>query len=138
MRKSFWLLLLFIFLPNFFSPAHAANKIEWQDWSRGIFETAKKEHKLILIYGKVSWCHWCQKMDSSTFPDPAVIQLVNSHYVPVLVDIEQDMAVRERYHISEIPSLIVIDRHNREVRRFYGYASANTVVRELSRLNPAD
>ena len=136
MRKSFWLLLLFIFLPGYFSPVHAAQQIEWRDWSRDIFVTAKKEHKLILIYGKVSWCHWCQKMDASTFTDPAVIQLINSRFVPVKVDIEQENAVRERYHISEIPSLIVVDRHNQEMRRFYGYSSASSALRELSGFTP--
>lgn len=135
MRKLTWLFLLFFILPSFFSSSYAVQNLEWQSWSPTVFKLAKKEHKLILIFGKVSWCHWCQKMASSTFQDPAVIQLISRSYIPVKVDIEEDLAVGSRYQITEIPSLIILNDQNQELKRSYGYASAQTVISLLSRLS---
>ncbi|HSW71683.1 MAG TPA: DUF255 domain-containing protein [Gammaproteobacteria bacterium] len=133
MRKPSWLLLIIFFnLCGFFSSAEAIETIAWKKWSRSVFELAQKEHKLVLIYGKVSWCHWCQKMDSVSFTDPAVIQLVSHSYIPVKVDIEQDVAVANRYQITEIPSLIVLDAENKELKRFYGYSSSQNLINKLS------
>src|SRR5690242_18960123 len=103
MRKATWLVLLFFILTRFYSFSYAAGDIRWSNWSPAVFKLAKQEHKLVLIFGKVSWCHWCQKMINETFKDPGVIQTVSRSYIPVKVDIEEDLAVGSRYHISEIP-----------------------------------
>lgn len=138
MRKKIWLIILFLMLPSFFSLSYAADSAShatrWQPWSLSIFKEAKNEHKLILIFGKVSWCHWCQKMESSTFPDPRVVELIHNHFVPVKVDLDEDAAVSRRYGITEIPTLIVVDEHNRELKRFHGYSSPQGVLRELTSL----
>ena len=137
MRKKIGLFILFLILPGFLSLSHAAqasHSIRWQSWSLDVFKQAKKEHKLVLIFGKVSWCHWCQKMEGSTFPDPRVVELIHRSYVPIKVDLDEDAAVSSRYKITEIPSLIVLDEHNRELKRFYGYSSPQGVLRELGGL----
>jgi thioredoxin-related protein len=135
MRKKLGSVILFLVLPAFFSFSYAAPAasptIRWQPWSLSIFKRAKTEHKLILIFGKVAWCRWCQKMESSTFPDPRVVELIHKNFIPVKVDLEDDMAVSSRYRIKEIPSLIVLDEHNKELERFYGYSSPQGVLREL-------
>lgn len=142
MHKKIGLVVLFwIFLFGFFSFSYAAEEaaagpemIHWQTWSLAIFERAKEEHKLILIFGKVGWCHWCQKTESSTFSDPRVIQLINKDYVPVKVDIEADAALARRYKITEFPVFIVLDEHNKELKRFSGYNSPQGLLRKLSGL----
>ena len=124
-------IVLFLNLSSFASPNQALGEIKWKKWSPAVFELAKKEHKRVLIYGKVSWCHWCQKMDNYSFSDPAVVQLVSRYYIPVKVDIEQEVSVSNRYNITEIPSLIILDAHKKELKRFYGYASAQSLISKL-------
>jgi len=133
-RKWIYFLALMVF-SGIFTLSQAAEPeaaINWQPWSTAIFKQAQQEHKLILIYGKISWCHWCQKMDNSTFTDPRVVKLINNHFIPVKVDIEKDMDTGGRYNIKEIPSLIVLNGHEKEVKRFYGYSSPQTVLRKLT------
>ena len=136
MRKQSWLFVfLFLNLSVFFSLCQAAEGIRWRQWSPLIFELAKKEHKLILIYGKINSCPWCQKMDNFSFTDPAVAQLVSEDYVAVKVDIQQETALANRYQISEIPSLIILDARNKELKRFYGYTSPQSLLSKLSGLS---
>ncbi len=136
MRKSLrQLIFLFLFSSFFTINAAQAASIQWRDWSEAVFETAKKEHKLVLIYAKFNSCHWCQTMDASTFPNPAVIQLINSRYVPVKVSLEQNLPVGRRYRITQIPTLLILNEHDQVLKRVSGYSTPNEVVRELSRLS---
>jgi uncharacterized protein YyaL (SSP411 family) len=42
---------------------HANNPVNWVPWSNEVFETARKEGKLILISIGYSACHWCHVME---------------------------------------------------------------------------
>src|SRR5689334_22745535 len=88
---KFWVWVLSIFLLS--GSLYASPRpIHWQEWSRPLFKRAEQEHKLVLVYGRVSWCHWCQQMESSTFADPQVERIVNARFIPIRVDVENDQS----------------------------------------------
>lgn len=113
--------------------AHAETKsIQWQHYSSQAFAQAKKEHRLVLIYGKAEWCHWCQKMSATTWIDPVIVQLVVGHYIPVKVDIDSDEELARRYSINATPTIVILDANDKVIKYLPGYSTAQEMANELS------
>jgi thioredoxin-related protein len=130
MRKIKNVLFVLLFLMVGF--AHAGTAIKWANYSKDAFAQAKKEHRLVLIYGKAEWCHWCQKMLSTTWADPAVVQLVTAHYVPVTVDIDSDDALAKQYDINATPTIILVDPNGKTLKFLPGYSTPQEMANDLS------
>ena len=82
-----------------------ANAISWRDWNEEAFEAARTEGKPVLLTLGATWCHWCHVMDQTSYSDQRVIELVNSRFVPVRVDIDQRPDISLRYNQGGFPSV---------------------------------
>lgn len=78
--------------------------IAWRNWSREAFDEARKSGRLVLLELSAEWCHWCHVMDRTTYSDPAVVETVNSAFVPVRVDIDARPDISERYNRGGFPT----------------------------------
>ena len=85
-------------------PDHV-NAISWRDWSEEAFEAAKAEGKPVLLTLGATWCHWCHVMDQTSYSDQRVIELVNSRFIPVRVDVDQRPDISLRYNQGGFPSV---------------------------------
>lgn len=68
---------------------HATNPVDWVPWSREALDRAKSEGKLILVSIGYSSCHWCHVMESETFEDQEVADLMNEYFINIKVDREE-------------------------------------------------
>ncbi len=82
-----------------------ANAISWRDWNEEAFETAKAEGKPVLLTLGATWCHWCHVMDQTSYSDERVIELINSRFIPVRVDVDQRPDISLRYNQGGFPSV---------------------------------
>lgn len=114
------------------SQCYAANdSIEWRTWSNSNFAAAKKSQRLVLLYAKADWCHWCQNMKATTLQDKNLIKLINEKYIPVKVDVDTDTNLVKKFAISALPTIIILDDKQNIVRRFTGYVSASEMINNL-------
>jgi len=85
-------------------PAKAAPvEIKWMGMTEAL-AAAAKEKKFIVADFYTDWCGWCKKMDNTTYTDPAVIKLMNDHFIPVKLDAEGRRKViynKKEYRESE-------------------------------------
>ena len=81
------------------------NTIPWRDWSEEAFEAARSEDKQVLLTLGATWCHWCHVMDETSYSDERVIELVNSRFIPVRVDVDQRPDISLRYNQGGFPSV---------------------------------
>lgn len=81
------------------------NAITWRDWSESTFVSAKAEDKPVLLTLGATWCHWCHVMDETSYADERVIELVNSRFIPVRVDVDQRPDISLRYNQGGFPSV---------------------------------
>ena len=82
-------------------PAQA--EIRWMGMTEAL-AAAAKEKKFIVADFYTDWCSWCKKMDETTYKDPAVIKLINDHFIPVKLDAEGRRKVvynKKEYRESE-------------------------------------
>jgi len=82
-----------------------AAAISWRDWNEASFEAARSEAKPVLLTLGATWCHWCHVMDQRAYADPRVIDLVNSRFIPVRVDVDQRPDISLRYNQGGYPSV---------------------------------
>lgn len=68
---------------------HANNPVHWVPWNMEALDRAKSEGKLILVSIGYSSCHWCHVMESETFEDQQVADLMNENFINIKVDREE-------------------------------------------------
>ena len=90
------------------SQSHGGDSIAWRDWSEEAFEASRSEDKPVLLTLGATWCHWCHVMDETAYSDPRVIDLVNSGFIPVRVDVDQRPDISLRYNQGTYPSVAVL------------------------------
>lgn len=111
-----------------------ASSIEWRTDLDAALEEARRTQKLVFVDFSANWCPPCVAMKHDVWPDPAVERAMES-YVPVLVDVDRDATVSERYGVHGIPAILVLEHTGRVVRRA-SFLSAAAMVRFLA--NPAE
>ena len=71
--------------------------LQWISYGEAL-ERAEKEDKHILIDFYTNWCGWCKRMDSQTYTDPVVVDLLSQHFVIAKINAEsaRKFPVRDR------------------------------------------
>jgi thiol-disulfide isomerase/thioredoxin len=71
------------------------------------------------------WCKYCDKMDEATFKDSSVANYVNEKFVPVHLNLADNMKIAEILEIDRIPCTIALSPRADLLGRVVGYV--NTV-----------
>jgi uncharacterized protein YyaL (SSP411 family) len=69
--------------------AHAEDAIDWHPWGEPALQRAQRDNKLIFLSIGYASCYWCHVLARTTFADPRVIEILNTHFVSILVDREE-------------------------------------------------
>jgi len=83
--------------------------VQWRPWGKAAFKEAMDERKPILLSLGAVWCHWCHVMDKTSFSDPAVVELINSKFIPIRVDIDKRPDIRDRYNFGGYPTTAILN-----------------------------
>lgn len=78
--------------PSPYLRQHADDPILWQDLRRSVLESALSLGRPILISSGYLSCYWCHRMKQDSFSDRELAKLVNSNFVPILIDRELNPA----------------------------------------------
>jgi uncharacterized protein YyaL (SSP411 family) len=68
---------------------HADNPVDWYPWGEEAFAKARQENKLVFLSVGYATCYWCHVMEREVFEDQATAELLNAHFVSVIVDSEE-------------------------------------------------
>ncbi|MFQ6027225.1 MAG: DUF255 domain-containing protein, partial [Dehalococcoidia bacterium] len=83
--------------------------INWREWNEAAFQDSRQEQKPVLLTLSATWCHWCHVMDQTSYSDSRVIDLVNSRFIPVRVDVDQRPDISHRYNQGGFPSVVILN-----------------------------
>ena len=86
----------------------------------------------MLVDFSAEWCPPCLAMQHDVWPAAEVGRAVNASYVPLVIDVDRNGLVAERYGVTGIPAVMILDANGRVVRQASGYLPASGVLRFLS------
>lgn len=118
-------------------------KISWIPYDKAVaYGRAEKKH--LLIDFTATWCGWCKRMDATTFSDPAVIKLINAHFIPTKVWGDQDSVLnidgyqismkelaRTQYRVSGYPCFYFLSPDDKKVGPLAGYRESAAFMQVL-------
>ncbi|HEV8391123.1 MAG TPA: DUF255 domain-containing protein [Dongiaceae bacterium] len=111
-----------------------ADGIAWQPWSEQVFAEAARAGKLVILDMEAVWCHWCHVMDETTYQDPAVVTVMNEHFIAVKVDQDGNPALSQRYEDWGWPATVMFDGKGRELDKERGYVEPAAMAQVLQAL----
>jgi hypothetical protein len=68
---------------------HAHNPVDWYPWGEEAFSKASKENKPIFLSIGYSTCHWCHVMETESFENKEVAEILNRGFICIKVDREE-------------------------------------------------
>lgn len=93
------------------------SSIAWRTDLMAALQDAQRTGKLVLVDFSADWCPPCIAMKHDVWPDDAVENAVARSYIPVLIDVDTDTSVSERYGVRGIPTILVLDANGQVMRR---------------------
>jgi thiol:disulfide interchange protein len=105
--------------------------IAWRTDLNVALDEARGSGKHVLTDFSADWCPPCVAMKHDVWPDPNVERVVAQSYVPVLIDADRDITVMDRYGITGIPAILVVDDSGTVIRHA-AFLSASGMVEFLT------
>lgn len=111
--------------------AQEQSKVRWAESLEKAFSQSKITGKPVFVDVHADWCVWCKKLEKDIFPQSTVAQLLNERYIPVRVDSDRDPAFAQKYGISGLPTLLILEADGSEAGRIAGYMEAQPFAERL-------
>ena len=115
------------------------DSVAWEPYSEGAVREAARATRPVMIDFYADWCGPCKAMDTKVFRDEAVVR-ASARFLAMRVDLttahpDQD-ALRNRYAVRGVPTIVFIDRAGKEVReaRIETYLGADEVLARMGRV----
>lgn len=83
------------------------------------------------MFFHAEYCHYCTKMKNTTLKDDTVIDFLNSEYVFLSID-EDDNPDKDRYILTYLPAMYILDSASQKIKyHTYGYRTPGDFIGEL-------
>lgn len=129
-------LLLFWQLLTTAVAAHG-EAISWiHGFERGVAQSGS-DKRPAFIYFQAPWCSWCHRYEKHTLADPAVVEMIQNHFVPVLVNYDERPDLVKRYRGFGLPFTVILDSDGQLLARLPGILSPEDMLRTLQQLGSA-
>jgi thiol:disulfide interchange protein len=102
--------------------SHGARTIDWETSWETALARAKNEGKPVLVDFYADWCVWCKRLDTTTFRDPKVAEMLVADVIPLKLNV--DKAGRDaasRFNVDGLPTLVLLSSDGSEIGRIPGY-----------------
>lgn len=95
-------------------------EIEWHSYDDGMAR-GKFENKKVFLHFTAEWCSYCRVMERQTFKDPVIISSLNENFIPIKVDVDNEIETSSLYRVMGLPYTIFIAEDGEIIGRRPGY-----------------
>ena len=121
----------------------AARAVEWAPFDEAALARATAEGRPVLLDFSAEWCVPCHELDEFTFTDPDVVR-ATADFVRMKVDLTrfdapESRALRARYAIAGVPTIVFLAPDGREVAeaRVVGFLKPDPFLERVKRATGA-
>src|SRR5262245_57412036 len=112
----------------------AAQEVQWRyDYNAARKEAEKRGLPMMLDFGTEN-CHFCVKLDETTFKDPAVVRVLNERFIPLKIDAGKEPALAQMLQVHLYPTLILAGPDGKILNTIEGYRDAGQFHESLQRV----
>ncbi len=114
--------------------APAATKygpIAWTSSLDAAQKTAVRQKKIVLMDFMAEWCGPCKQMLATTYKDKTVVARAGKQFVPVLIDVDQQPKLAQKYNVEAIPTVIFLDGNGKVLHRSMGYHDTKAFLKMM-------
>lgn len=109
----------------------ASHAVSWlNDITTGINRGASSG-KPVMIDFYADWCHWCRKLDSETYSDAKVKELL-TNFICVKINGDKKPDLVSRYAVKGYPTVVFLDTEGDEISRVSGYLGPDEMAEKMS------
>ncbi len=106
---------------NYFLPRlNAEENLLWMAWGDEAKNKAQSENKMILIDVYATWCGPCKMMDSDTYSNPDV-QNVLKDFILVKIDVDANPDAATEFSEGAIPTTTILNSKGEKMASQVGY-----------------
>ena len=131
--KLFTIGMTLIMLIGISAAATANDKtatVQWLTYDQAKARGMEQKQKY-LLYFKSRNCGYCRLLEDETFKDAAVLNFINSNYIPVRVDVDKEKNIAARYRIRGVPDLRFLAKDGSAISRWVGFAKPDHLFKML-------
>lgn len=111
--------------------SHAAH-LSWEKSWDDAFAKARTEDKPVLVSFEAEWCVWCKKLESTTYRDSAVMDLIADSVVPLTLDVDgSGRELSDVHGVESLPTVLVFSPDGTERGRINGYLPPGQFVEAM-------
>jgi thioredoxin-related protein len=106
------------------------HKLEWRASLDAAHEEAVRTKKPMLLIIDSDDCKFSRKMHQTTLKDQGIVWSINRSFIPVRLDIRQNIEIARKLEIKRIPATIALSPHADLLGGLIGFAE-NAQYREM-------
>lgn len=115
-------------------PASSTPELPWTPYAPNTLSQALERGDLVLLYFSADWCIPCKELSATTFRDARVQKELSGLFL-IKVDLtdedQEEKALRERFRVVGVPTLVFLGPQGEERGRLFGYVNARDFLAAL-------
>jgi thioredoxin:protein disulfide reductase len=119
-------------------PGRYPARIDFRPYDSTLLETARAEHRPVLIDFSASWCIPCREMEVRTFTDPRV-RVAASRFIAMRADVTvqdgKNDALMHRFGVQGVPTAVFIDSRGNVRKQVFGYIDPRDFAGDLREID---
>ncbi len=105
-------------------------RINWRTYDE-VQPEEKGSSQKIFIYFFSKRCGYCRMLEKKSFTNDTIVNYINQHYTPIIVDTDKQNTLAARAGVNGVPDLRFLTREGKPIARLPGYVPPDTLLNLL-------